>query len=76
MIDLGPLEEQDTEKKFTIKANLFLLRGDLLIIISGVDDHIGTISLAQPYKAPVNPNISPKHELEQSHERISSSLST
>ena len=76
MIDLGHEDVYENERNFHLQAKLFMLQNDLLIIISGIEDHIGTISLAQPYKAPVNPNIIPKHELEKSHERISASLSS
>lgn len=68
--------EEVTEHSFTLRATLYLLRNDVLVIISGIEDHLGSLSLAQPYQAPLNPHIKPANEDHSSHERISSSVST
>ncbi len=76
MLDLGFDDVTNKENSFRLKASLFMLGTDVLIIISGMNDHIGSITLAQPYIAPLNPNIPAKHVSENKFERISSSIST
>ena len=76
MQDLGFEEVLEHERNFLIKAKLYFLGKDLLVVISGPGEHIGSMTLAQPYIAPINPNIKPEHTIKNSSERISSSINT
>lgn len=76
MIILGSEEEFDESKKIHLCASLFMLGKDLLIVISGIQDHIGAITLAQPYIAHLNPNIKAKNVIIGEEKRVSSSIST
>lgn len=76
MNNLGFEEILDESNTFHLVATMYMLGNDLLIILSGIEDHIGSITLAQPYHAPVNPNIKPNHTTPDTKERISASIST
>lgn len=76
MIELGSEEVIDEQNRLHLKSSLFILGTDLLIIISGINDHIGSVTLAQPYIANVNPNIQAQKVLINENKRISASLST
>ena len=76
MNNLGFEEIFDESNAFHLGATMYMLGNDLLIILSGIEDHIGSITLAQPYKAPLNPNIKPVNTTPDTKERISASIST
>ena len=76
MKDLGIEEISNNEGMFHLQSSLTLLGNDLLVIVSGLGDHIGSITLAQPYTAPLNPNMTAKHIVKEGKERVSSSIST
>ena len=76
MKNIGNEEVTNEKSDLNLQTSLFMLRNDILIIISGINEHIGSVTLAQPYEAPINPNIKAKHELRKDKKRISASIST
>ena len=76
MHELGFVEAARERYNFQLKATIITLGNDVLIIISGMQDHIGSITLAQPYTAPLNPNILAGNVVVTENRRISASIST
>ena len=76
MDELGSVEDSNQQHNFQLKATIIQLGNDILIIISGMHDHIGSITLAQPYTADLYPNILAGYFAKSKFDRISASIST
>ena len=76
MKDVGFEEIKNKEKNFRLQGSMYLLGNDLLVVITGMQDHIGSITLAQQYSATINPNIRTKNAEDGTGKRISASIST